>query len=76
MSSEEESLLLFQCSMCMVLCVIKALALEFFDEGSKKCPSHCDLSHLLCLKLLSLTQATGLRKTRQFSRTMLKQRLA
>jgi len=52
MSCEEESLLLFQCVACTVLCIM-ASVLVFFDEGSTKCPCHHDLISLVVLKATS-----------------------
>jgi len=52
MSSEEESLLLFQCVACTVLSVM-AMALLFFDEGSMKRPCHHDLISCVVIKATS-----------------------
>ena len=52
MSSEEESLLLFQCAACTVLSVT-ATALLFFDKGSMKRPCCHDLISCVVLRATS-----------------------
>jgi len=74
MSSEEESLLLFQCGACTVLC-IKASVLVFFNEGRQKHPCDHDLISLVVLKSTSPHTSHRLRRGRKFSMTVLEQRL-